>query len=210
MKQSGNIVPAEEQSHFNQQTHVVFIFSIGLLVASLAIVITSLSHLSTKKAKLTTSKLKEEVRETTIAKVSVEVRNGDVDKLDVLSNKYQHRYSFASTISSLIKHELKDAKPEMKDKLKKTTSCPNSNLGLEVMTSPTSELLDIITPDAPRTSTHSLPVSNEFNSAVVERWRKASFLARYHEQQQQQQQSQNPVNNADGETNLVTPLNYQV
>ena len=41
----------ETDKHLNQQTHVVFIFSIGLLIASLAIVITTMSHLSARRVK---------------------------------------------------------------------------------------------------------------------------------------------------------------
>ena len=164
---------SDPTKHLNQQTHVVFIFSIGLLIASLAIVITTLSHLSARRVK--------RVKSDTPAKVNlprVDEQKEEENKTELLQPR-AHRYSFASTISSLIKHELKDNKSmsvESKERLKKTLSCPS-----ETSNKKTPELVDIVVDDIPRKSTHSLPLDrSEYNEDILERWRRASFLTKYY------------------------------
>ena len=113
--------PIEEMTapdeHVNQQTHVVYIFSIGLLIASLAIVITSISTLSARRVSQEESEESEK-----LAMPGVE----ECKESDTIPND---EISFASTISSLIKHELNENKgisSNSKNKLQKAMSCPTS------------------------------------------------------------------------------------
>ena len=164
---------SEHDEQLSQQTHVVFIFSIGLLIASLAIVITSLSHLSARRVK----RPKIEIPECLPKQESADELKEIDDKEPNLNKCNNHRYSFATTISSLIKHELKDnISYESRERLKKTLSCPsdshkknNSDLAL-----------DVIVHSGPRVSTHSLPECTEnYNDDVLDRWRRASFLTQH-------------------------------
>eukprot|EP00116_Pleurobrachia_bachei_P005751 sb/3466013/ len=139
------------EKHTNQQTHVIFIFSIGLLIGSLAIVITTLSHLSGRRGKRSIrNKLTDSVPssgnlclggfvpggegggrgEYTLPDTKVASCKSDMESLKVkVSNA--HRNSFATTISNLVRHELRasvrgpsprETRPE---RVKKTQSCPN-------------------------------------------------------------------------------------
>ena len=169
-----DVSSTDPTKHLNQQTHVVFIFSIGLLIASLAIVITTMSHLSARRVK--------RVKCDTPIKVSlptVDEHKEEHNDTELLQPR-GHRYSFASTISSLIKHELKDNNKNMttdtKERLKKTLSCPS-----ETSNKNAPEYVDIVVSDRPRKSTHSLPVDrSEYNDDILDRWRRASFLTKYY------------------------------
>lgn len=168
-----DVSSTDPTKHLNQQTHVVFIFSIGLLIASLAIVITTMSHLSARRVKRVKIETPSKVNLPRVSEQKEE--NNDTDLLQPPT----HRYSFASTISSLIKHELKDNKNmsvECKERLKKTLSCPS-----ETSNKNTPDLLDIVVSDGPRKSTHSLPIDrSEYNDDILDRWRRASFLTKYY------------------------------
>ena len=177
--------PIEEMTdpneHVNQQTHVVFIFSIGLLIASLAIVITAMSHLSARRVKR--EKSHEMPEKLSLPRVE-ECKESDTipDHEDIMLNPGEKRYSFASTISSLIKHELKENKnisSDSKERLKKALSCPND----AAKSSDNSDIFNSISAAAGRTSTYSLPAAgSDYDDDILEKWRRASYLTQFYNQ----------------------------
>lgn len=173
-----SLIVSEPEEHLNQQTHVVFIFSIGLLIASLAIVITSLSHLSARRVKQPKNRTSESQSRMQGATVESKEHNEEGFNLNKNSN---HRYSFASTISSLIKQELKEnISYESRERLKKTLSCPSDSN----KKSNSDLTLDVIVHSGRRGSTHSLPeCADNYNDEVLDRWRRASFLVQHQNHQ---------------------------
>ena len=174
-----NSVELQNHKHLMQQTHVIFIFSIGILIASLAIVITALSHLSARRGKRGSSKRRRgpTSKVTDAPELERELPQNTVSEL---LPPTAHRYSFASTISSLIKQELKEVKSpggDGREKLKKALSAPNERSKFR-----NSDILGTILGEG--SSTHSLPADNsDINSTVVDRWRRASFLTKYYNEQ---------------------------
>lgn len=162
---------AREQDHLQQQTHVIFISSMILFLASLALVATALSHLSNRKVKIVT-RGDERIEKPALPTIeeSAEEINLPLQELD----RSRHRYSFATTISTLIKHELKDRKCEGKETLKKTVSCPTEGSSKN---SKHKDLLETILSDTEQ-STQSLPTSAaEFSNQastniIIAKWKR--------------------------------------
>jgi len=159
---------AREQDHNQQQTHVIFISSMILFLASLALVATALSHLSNRKVKIVNR------GDERIDKPALPTIEESAEEINVSLQDLGHRYSFATTISTLIKHELKDKKSEGKETLKKTVSCPTEGSSKN---SKHRDLLETILSDTEQ-STQSLPTSAaEFSNQastniIIAKWKR--------------------------------------